>query len=303
MVPRASRLLCLLTLVGCQLVGGYEEFDWSETAHREAHPCDALPLAKDDALGLAVMERVDIPGSDCAWIDRTEVTVEQYQRWQDDVASDAVSWEPTWCAWKTTRTDPIQAADDECVNQLLSFDLQPFAPSKPMRCTDFCEAEAYCRWAGKHLCHDTSGLGIQGPHGYPQEWQLACTNGGTTRYPFGNDSSDACNTGQSAESCVGFTGTCGVRPAGAESECANQRGVMDLLGNVAEWVFACNYVDPQRPLTPTGCLTRGGGYDSVLTPCDLELTLPSDTRRPSLGFRCCADLTTAEELALGSTRP
>jgi len=299
-VVRGLSALCLLSCA-CQVVGGYDEF-YAATPTKSsppppAHACDALPLAKDDPAGFSVMARVDVPDGGCVWMDRTEVTVEQYQRWQSEVASDAIDWEPDWCKWKQTRADPIGDPDDACSAEILRYDLQPFAPRKPMRCVDFCEAEAFCRFADKRLCYDPAGLGVQGPRGFPQEWQLACTNGLTTRYPWGNPDEDVCNVGQSPAECiVGASATCGPLPVGQKAKCVNDRGILDLTGNVAEWVFSCNFPDINAPQEPSGCLVRGGGYDAPLQTCDLELTVSNDTRTPSLGFRCCADLTPDEEL-------
>ena len=292
-----------LATCGCQLVGDYAEFDYGAPSEPAEHPCSVLPSAKDDERGLSVMARIDMDDQKCFWVDRTEVTVEQYEIWQDDVPADGIAWEPTYCNWKGDRADPIGDASDACVAELLPFDLQPFAPRKPMRCVDFCEAEAFCRWANKHVCYDSSGVGIQGPRGFPQEWHLSCNNHQTTRYPWGNTTEDFCNTGQSADECLDATGTCGPVTVGQEAECSTPGGVVDLLGNVAEWVFSCNHVDSERPLEPTACLTRGGGYDDPLRACDAEANVMSDVRDPSLGFRCCADLTTEEELAVSATPP
>ena len=171
-----SAVLCLpIALAACQLVGNFSEFDSDAGVAAPTHACDSLPVAKSDPLGLGVMARVDIPHGTCFWIDRTEVTVEQYQRWQLEVQSDAISWEPNLCVWKHDREDPIGNPADSCAAQLLPFDEQPFAARKPMRCVDFCEAEAFCGWAGKHLCHDISGLGTQGPDtlGATKPWRAA----------------------------------------------------------------------------------------------------------------------------------
>jgi formylglycine-generating enzyme required for sulfatase activity len=299
---RFPTLFVSIASCGCQLVAGYEEFDYVRSAPEPGHACETLPTAKDDDRGLAVMARVDLKDQTCLWMDRTEVTVEQYRGWQDEVPANGVEWEPTWCDWKGDRANPVGDPDDACVSELLPLDLQPFAARKPMRCVDFCEAEAFCRWAGKHLCYDAAGLGVQGPRGFPQEWLLACTNQMTTRYPWGTDTKDVCNTGQDAEACLGASGTCGPVTVGQKSDCSTPRGVVDLLGNVSEWVFSCNFVDSTRPLEPSPCLTRGGGYDAALQACDIESTIAGDARQPSLGFRCCANLTSAEELLVRSTR-
>jgi formylglycine-generating enzyme required for sulfatase activity len=292
-----------LAACGCQLVGGFEDFDAGAMVETPA-ACSVLPEAKDDAQGVAVMARVDLPGATCLWMDRTEVTVAQYQQWLEATAEGQVAWEATWCPWKTARSQPATDLADECVSQIMRFDQQPFASRKPMRCVDFCDAEAYCRWAGKHLCYDRSALGNQGPSGYPREWLVACSNSRQTVYPWGDDEADnACNTGQSADACITTASpTCGPHAAGQGNACVNQHGIQDLLGNVAEWTFSCTFVQAERPLEPAKCLTRGGGYDDELRACDQEANLASDARLPSLGFRCCDDLSASEELAVSPTK-
>ena len=294
----AGLVLPVFCVLACQALVGIDDF--SSQSPTPA-PCAPLPQVKEDAAGQSLMSRIDLPTSTCFWIDRKEVSVEDYLRWQTAVDSSSVSWDSTWCAWKTTRSDPIDDATDACAAQILAFDLQPFAPSKPMRCVDFCDAEAFCRWSGKHLCHATDALGVQGPRGPVREWMTACTNGFTTVYPWGSEAgsdSERCNTGQSATSCITSRAVCGALPGGEKSKCTTPGGVVDLLGNVAEWVFSCNLLDANPRQTPTGCMVLGGGYDDALDACNIESTLRNDTRSPSLGFRCCADLTLDEELQL-----
>ena len=280
----------------CQWLGGFDEFEAGPTPPQSQ--CAPLPNVKEDGLGLGLMSRVDIPSSTCFWIDQKEVTVDDYQRWQSAQSDEAVEFEPTWCAWKQTRSDPIGDKTDSCTAQILPFDLQPFASNKPMRCVDFCDAEGFCRWSGKHLCHSTDAFGVQGPRGTVREWLLACSNALSTAYPWGNEpGSQLCNTGQTADNCITSRAVCGALPVGEKAQCRNASGVSDLLGNVAEWVFSCNLVGPDQE-EPTGCLVRGGGYDAPLQACVEEATLQNDTRLPSLGFRCCADLTPDEELLI-----
>jgi sulfatase modifying factor 1 len=300
---RGSYWLVLVVASGCQIVGSYEEFDYTPAPAVPKHACDALPTIKNDEQGLSVMTRVNMIDGRCFWMDRTEVTVEQYASWQADVPADAVPWEPMWCQWKqdAERHDPIADRDDACRAALHSLDQQPFGAQKPMRCVDFCEAEAFCRWAGKHLCYDSSGIGVQGPRGLPQEWLLACSNQMATRYPWGNDDESHCNVGETTDACVDVSATCGPVTVGRNTRCSTPDGILDLLGNVSEWVFSCNFVDPDAPVDPIRCLTRGGGYDDPLRGCDWETTIASDTRKPSLGFRCCSDLSQPEQALV--TRP
>lgn len=287
----------------CQWFGGFDDFQGATPP--QPSQCSPLRAVKEDERGLGLMSRVDIPNATCFWIDQKEVSVENYQRWQQAVPADEVEWEPTWCAWKERRLDPISDRNDACAKQILSFDLQPFAPSKPMRCVDFCEAEAFCHWANKHLCHSTDAFGVQGPRLAVREWLLACSNSLTTAYPWGGDPDAArCNTGQMADNCITSRAVCGPLAVGEKSQCKTPNGISDILGNVAEWVFSCNLITPEQMNAPTGCLVRGGGYDDPLQACVEETTMQNDTRLPSLGFRCCDQLTPDEELqTLDVTRP
>jgi formylglycine-generating enzyme required for sulfatase activity len=297
-IPRSIAILSAMVLFQCQLVGGFEDFEAAPPP--PPSQCAALPAVKEDALGLGLMTRIDIPNSTCFWIDQKEVTVEDYQRWQAAVPDESVEFESEWCKWKQTRSDPIADENDSCALQRLAFDLQPFASQKPMRCVDFCDAEGFCRWSGKHLCHSTDAFGVQGPRNAVREWLLACSNALGTAYPWGNEpEAQRCNTGQSVDNCITSRAVCGPLPVGEKTQCRTASGVSDLLGNVAEWVYSCNLVGPDQD-TPTGCLVRGGGYDEPLQACVQETTLQNDTRLPSLGFRCCSDLTPDEELQLAN---
>ena len=256
------------------------------------HRCSGLPTTKADPHGEGLFARVDVLGGDCIWMDMTEVTVEAYQRFLADTPAESVVWEPTWCAWKTQRSEPIDNPADACSASITRVD-QPFAPRKPIRCVDFCDAEAFCQYAGKRLCYG-GGTALQGPRGFPREWVLACTNGLETVYPWGDDATGGdCNVGAPPD-CV----DCGAYVVGHQQLCRNANGVTDLLGNIAEWTFSCNFVPVGQESTPSGCMVRGGGFDQPLQACSGEAVVPNDSRRGNLGFRCCSDLTTDEVLAI-----
>ncbi|HWA78093.1 MAG TPA: SUMF1/EgtB/PvdO family nonheme iron enzyme [Polyangiaceae bacterium] len=284
----------LLLLTRCQSVGGYEDF--SSRAQKPASPCHVLDAVKEDEAGLGVMTRVDVPGAKCFWIDQKEVTVAAYQRWLTAVAAEDVTWDSDFCRWKMTRSDPIHDPLDSCSARILPFDLVPFTANKPIRCVDFCDAEAFCSWRKKHLCHATDAFGVQEPRLTVREWALACSNDLSTVFPWGDDERpELCNVGQTSDSCITSSrAVCGVLPVGERSGCSTQNGVLDMLGNVAEWMYSCNFVDDSKP-SPPWCMTRGGGYDDELQSCDAEHTISSDSREPSVGFRCCADLTPEED--------
>jgi formylglycine-generating enzyme required for sulfatase activity len=161
---------------------------------------------------------------------------------------------------------------------------------------DFCDAEAFCRWNGKHLCHDLSNLGVGGPRGYTREWKTACRNDLSTIYPWGDETDESrCQTGQDVNGCK--DNHCGPAPVGAHPRCSTSTGVLDLIGNVGEWAYACNTLDPQDPT----CLVRGGDYSTLQKPCDSEEAVSNRARRANLGFRCCADLSVGEKITMDST--
>lgn len=295
-------LVLLLTLCRCANLAGFEDF--SEAPAVPAHPCASLPTSKEDPSGLGVMMRVDDPGVNCSWIDQKEVTVERYQQFLTRLPADQASWDMDFCAWKRERSDPISNRRDECTKQILGSEELPFAPDKPMRCVDFCDAQAFCRWEEKSLCNEEDNLGVRLPSGYGQPWFLACTNTLSTVYPWGNATSGAeCNIGQTADDCTTIARTCGAQRVGEYSQCVTKSGVYDLLGNVDEWIYLCNSLVLGDPAAPRGCVARGGGYDASVESCRLERTLRNDTRLPNLGFRCCAKLTTAEDAQRMSALP
>jgi formylglycine-generating enzyme len=257
-----------------------------KSAAGEPHRCAVLPKTKDDPSGPGVLARVDVPGGSCFWIEQTEVTVDEYAGWLSDVPDGAVQWETAWCKWKKERSRPLDRAADGCAADIPSFDTQAFGPRKPVRCVDFCDAEAFCAYAGKRLCYGGGSRGVQGPRGVPKEWLLACTNGFTTVYPWGNlpDGND-CNVNSGEQ--VPYE-------VGRQAQCQSPSGVADLLGNVAEWTLSCSFVQPGQQDVPTSCLVHGGAFDQPLEACAAETNLPNDTRRIDIGFRCCEDLTDAE---------
>lgn len=284
-------------LSACQVVANYQHFDAADA--QSDSRCGNLPTSKTDDHNITRMARVDITDGACVWMDTTEVTVGDYDDWLGDNGPDAVKWDQRWCGWKDQREDPRTSMSEgarTCRDAIDSHDALPFDPSKPIRCVDWCEADAYCHWAGKRLCYDFGLSGVQVPRDKPREWREACSNRQSTAYPWGTTpKSGYCNAAQSGESCQIAGSYCLAYPVQAWVECKTRSNIYDMLGNVAEWVYSCVPQDPELADLPTGCLTLGGGYDKPLQACQGEDTVPNDTRAPDLGFRCCSDLTPDEE--------
>ncbi len=141
----------------------------------------------------------------------------------------------------------------------------------PMNCVDVAQAEAYCRWEGKHLPTDAEM--VQALAGRP--------------YPWGEAAPEA------ARVCRGSMDDRGTCPVGSLPGGANGSGVLDLAGNVAEWT--------STPACP-GCaayVVRGGawsgGWGDTMPEHFGRLgdRLEGGRRGSYLGFRCASGPTTA----------
>lgn len=148
----------------------------------------------------------------------------------------------------------------------------------PQTCVDWCDARAYCAWAGKHLCG-----GISAPLDYTDfanpltsEWSAACTNGGARDYPYGPTYDDQrCNGGDANLSTTIPVGSSGCGDGGA----------VDLSGNVAEWEDTCL----ESGSSGYECRIRGGSYSSDADDlrCDAAAKAPFESTARDVGFRCC----------------
>jgi formylglycine-generating enzyme len=127
----------------------------------------------------------------------------------------------------------------------------------PTMYVDWCDAVAYCAWAGKQLCSRET------------EWHHVCTRGGTRQWPYGT-SADAgeCHVVQPSTAEAGSS-------LGCEGGYA---GVFDMVGNASEWVDDC---------TGDDCAAVGGDYTTAGASCDTAFVLPRNLQAAGYGFRCC----------------
>jgi formylglycine-generating enzyme required for sulfatase activity len=230
------------------------------------------PHCREDLPGPALVEVPAPTGSllTSYCMDATEVSAAHYAEFL--AAAVPTSGQLSKCSWNTSFDDgatPLPAVDGGL------GDPQPApAGNMPMRNVDWCDAYAYCDWAGKRLCGALAGTGTN-------EWEHACSAGNEQRFPYGNTYQPL--------ACNGFDNTgSGSVPVGSIPECeGGYPGLFDLSGNVWEWQFPCmgsgeNVV----------CEYRGGSYTTELEGplrCDVPLT-ESIMLRGDIGIRCCADL-------------
>jgi formylglycine-generating enzyme required for sulfatase activity len=200
-------------------------------------------------------------------IDRTEVTVRAYTR----------------CVEAGVCAPPARGSHDA------RFD----RPDLPVTYVDWDAATTFCAWSGGRLPTEA-------------EWEFAARGPEERQYPWGNVYNPLlCNHGAFAADRTDATdGFVGLAPVGTYLDGATPLGVLDLAGNVAEWVYdrfdpdpqlgfgyePASRVNPKGPRSGALHVIRGGSYlkgapwvrgaarDGALGPS------------PIVGFRCAADV-------------
>jgi sulfatase modifying factor 1 len=201
------------------------------------------------------------------WIDRTEVTVAEYAR----------------CV-----------SAGACTPAELGGDARFTRPDYPITHVRFDDAEDYCGWAGGRLPTEA-------------EWEYAARGAADRVFPWGTAyNAHLANHGANADDRADATdGFADLAPVGSFPDGATPLGLLDMAGNVAEWVadrLAIDRVgvpegyreeaqiDPPAQTSGGGPhIVRGGSYrDAPMWLRSTARTYEVLQQAPWVGFRCVA---------------
>jgi serine/threonine-protein kinase len=195
------------------------------------------------------------------WIDKTEITNRLYQ----------LCMEAGACTKLTNTHSALR--EDYFVNVAYA--------EHPVIWVKWEQAEAYCKWAGRRLPTE-------------REWEKAARGTDGRLYPWGSEPPN--NTLLNYNLAVGDTVKVGSYPTGA-----SPYGVLDMSGNVVEWVSDFYYpsyfpliYNPTVPPPPLGTSVHSLRSSSWAAPkSEARVTVRHFTNRSdgtynNVGFRCAA---------------
>ena len=213
-------------------------------------------------------------------VDATEVTQGQYQQFLTAKDGDTSGQAPE-CEWNLNYAPPL----------MCSFDPTGHS-SFPVNGVDWCDATAYCKWAGKRLCGGLTGGLIETSSARRSRWPRSASGppsahtAANAAIPTARRSTARRATAASTRAPRGRSLPSGRRP----DDEGGFPGIFDLDGNVHEWENAC-FPLAGPPGRTDQCWFRGGSYHDLGSSCSSAFQVSRDyvDYLCDIGFRCCAD--------------
>ena len=200
-------------------------------------------------------------------IDSIETSLLEYDAFMKSTPS--LAKQPTVCAWNDSWELHAHGTP------LTKFTVAKYGKSA-VRGVDWCDAYAYCAWAGKRLCGKIGGGSVaKGQHANAKEseWYNACSQGGKSKYPW-----------------EGFGGGCLADPYFSPKpntkyqtpDCeGGYPGLFAMYGNLGEWMGTCESETGKNDK----CWIRSWKGECAA----FENKWPRYFAAPEVGIRCCAD--------------
>ena len=234
-------------------------------------------------------------------IDEREVVYGEYKTFVE-AKKDDFSGQPPECEWNKdygpVEVHPAWYAD--VPPQRCGPSLSTANPDRAVQCTDFCDAWAFCAWAGKRLCglrgaehgkvalvstsddNEELNVALKVTRTTQSEWNNVCTQGGTSKFPYGDElvrgiCIDSTMLAARGDAAYDSRNT-------SKSECHGTQPpydqVWNMSGSIPQWLNIC---------VPYECVSHGGRLGDDGWSCGGTVGLTS-IRTPYFGIRCCSDV-------------
>lgn len=175
--------------------------------------------------------------------------------------------------------DLLEVAVDQYKTFEKAYDEKPFTngkkcPGCPAMGIDWASADSYCRWAGKRLPTEA-------------EWIAAAGGNSGNLWPWGNTfSSERANLSGNEDGSF-LAASVGSYPQGA-----SPHGLLDMAGNVWEWVGYSPLPSQKGSKARTPRPVKGGGWTSDKQSARISFRnlVDPDMKNPTIGFRCAKSI-------------
>jgi formylglycine-generating enzyme required for sulfatase activity len=228
---------------------------------------DADPIPCPSGRGAEMVKATSADGVRFC-IDKTETTWGEYMEFLSRIAE--LGPQPSFCTWNSGMYPPSFEGNNPNTD-----------PAMPVTGVDWCDAYAYCNWAGKRMCGkigggETTYGGVASADANDSQWFAACSGGGLKTYPYGNNYDPTLCNGEAS----------GVIAAGTMTCEGGVSGLYNMSGNVWEWEHSCSDDVDMNDM----CWARGGEFrnDMEFLKCSYGFRAPNRAYTyDSIGIRCC----------------